>query len=522
MQSKTCVKSALLTAAVAGLAGVAGAGGPFGTQPIGPDITLCQLYGFSTPSTQRSGTFPTGISGGSVATTSWNIGTVNAQWQQAPDPDHPKIAMNLYRKRTFTMSGVQIDRFQQIGQSWCKHGFFALSDEQCGPHPFAGQNGVPPWTGACASTNGTALGVGCTDTYSAGLNATQSRLGPRFEINPWTADWASAGSFLTAGPSNTPIRRRLQFLDQDCIAPAGETYAMYIEAQYVSWDDVDFMTSVGHKPVSSYSWSGTAWNFVTSGSTTDEVMGFAYDQWTGARQTMIAQSFPIVEKWTADADGPGGAIESPDGRAMILSKVFNLGNGTWQYEYAVYNLDMDRQIGSFFIPIPAGVTITGIGSSAVFSHDEPTNKTAVNGGKPIDNDPWPGLQGGSGVQWATDPYIPTGTASNPLRWGTMYNFWFTADTAPVDGMSTVGLFTAGPVTSLDGVTNVPSAPPPPPHCLGDADGDMDRDFADVSMILARFGEVSAPGSASPGDSNNDGVVDFGDVTTTLSLFGQPC
>lgn len=521
MQAKTSLKSAMLAATVAGLAGVVGAGGPFGTQPIGPDITLCQLYGLSTPSTQRSGTFPNGISGGSVATTSWNIGTVNAQWQQASDPDHPKIAMNLYRKRTFTMSGVQIDRFQQIGQSWCKHGFFALSDLQCGLHPFAGQNGVPA-NGNCVATNGTALGVGCTDTYSSGLNATQARLGPRFEINPWTADWVAAGSMLTAGPSNTPIRRRLQFQDQDCIVPVGETYNMYAEAQYVSWDDVDFMTSVGHKPVSSFSWSGTAWNFVLSGSTTDEVMGFAYDQWTGARQTMIAQSFPIIEKWTADADGPGGLQVSPDGRAMILSKVFNLGDGTYQYEYAVYNLDMDRQIGSFTVPIPVGVTVSAIGSSSVFSHDEPTNKTVVNGGKPIDNVGWTGVQGASDVTWSTDPYLPTSTASNPLRWGTMYNFWFTANTAPVDGLTTVGLFTPGAISSLDGLTNVPSAAPPPPHCLGDADGDLDRDFADISMILARFGEVYTPGSAGAGDSNNDGVVNFGDITTTLSLFGQPC
>ena len=159
MQSKKCLKSAMLIAAVAGLAGVAAAGGPFpGPQPIGPDVTLCQVYGFAVSG--RTGTFPNGTSGGTLGTTSWNIGTAQLLWEQSPDGDHPKIAMDLFRKDTFTMSAVQVDRLQQVGQSWCKHGFFALSNQQCGTHPWAGQNGAPT---NCVSTNGTRLGLGCTD-----------------------------------------------------------------------------------------------------------------------------------------------------------------------------------------------------------------------------------------------------------------------------------------------------------------------------------------------------------------------
>jgi hypothetical protein len=72
------------------------------------------------------------------------------------------------------------------------------------------------------------------------------------------------------------------------------------------------------------------------------------------------------------------------------------------------------------------------------------------------------------------------------------------------------------------VTNVPSAPPPPPFCLGDADGDLDRDFADITASLSNWGATYTPGSAGLGDSNNDGVVNFADLTQTLATFNQPC
>lgn len=62
--------------------------------------------------------------------------------------------------------------------------------------------------------------------------------------------------------------------------------------------------------------------------------------------------------------------------------------------------------------------------------------------------------------------------------------------------------------------------PPPPNCLGDADGDGDRDFADITAVLANFGNTGPPFML--GDADGDGDVDFNDVTVILALFGQPC
>ena len=531
MQCKRMSVAACGAVALLCISGTAMAGGPFpGPQPIGPDITLCQVYGLS--SFGRVGTYPNGTSGLALATTSWNIGTVNAKWEQSPDSDHPPIGMDLFRLRSYIENGVSLQRFEQIGQSWLKHGFFALSNEQCGAHPWAGQNGVPAWTGQCQGTNGTSLGVGCTDTYSSGLNAQQSNLGPRFEVNPWTGMWHYDNSmFELGGPSNTGIRRRLQVRDQDLIPPQGQGYSLFAQAYYVAADDVDVMNSAGWKSVGTYQWTGSAWTFNLSAETVDEVSGFAYDAWGGARKTMVAQQLPIVEHWTATNQG---IQASPDGRAVILSKVFNLNNGKYRYEFAVFNIDMDRQIQSFKVPVSEQVNVTNVGFSIVLNHDEPNTYSFLTGpnqrfiGPPVNNAPWTNTRTSNAVEWATTPHpagnppYGSGTAANPIRWGTMANFWFDADQPPTDGLVDLGMYKPGPVNSVSGVTNVPTPVQAPVCCLGDADASGSVSFSDVTSVLANLGNTYAPGNNEPGDSDCSGAVNFTDITEVLANLGLSC
>lgn len=63
---------------------------------------------------------------------------------------------------------------------------------------------------------------------------------------------------------------------------------------------------------------------------------------------------------------------------------------------------------------------------------------------------------------------------------------------------------------------------PPPACEGDADRDGDRDFADITSVLANWLATYTPGSAGKGDANDDGEVNFADVTAVLSFFDIPC
>lgn len=63
--------------------------------------------------------------------------------------------------------------------------------------------------------------------------------------------------------------------------------------------------------------------------------------------------------------------------------------------------------------------------------------------------------------------------------------------------------------------------PPPPECPGDADGDGEVNFADITNVLANFGETY-PGSTGPGDADGNGTVEFADITNVLANFSLLC
>lgn len=61
------------------------------------------------------------------------------------------------------------------------------------------------------------------------------------------------------------------------------------------------------------------------------------------------------------------------------------------------------------------------------------------------------------------------------------------------------------------------AAPPPPHCSGDADGNLLVDFDDVTSVLANWG-----GPGPEGDADASGAVNFDDVTSVLASWGADC
>ena len=141
------------------------------TSVPGPDVIVGDL-----PSMAQFGSSGTRVGLG-VGTTSCNNGNVDLNWFAMPNVDHPVIPQNLYR-----MSGgaTNNERFEQVGQSWLKHAFTALTGNACG----FGCNGV----------GGSHLGVGCSDPYDAGLNASQGGLGSRAWVNPFTGVFPSTAA----------------------------------------------------------------------------------------------------------------------------------------------------------------------------------------------------------------------------------------------------------------------------------------------------------------------------------------
>jgi len=329
-----------------------------------------------------------GVSGLAMATTSCNIGTVPLKWKFLPYNTHPVIAQNFYR--------LKDGRMTQIGMAWLKHGFFA---EQ-GPVCFG--DCQPDFSGAT-------LGVHCSDPYSADFNAGGGNfgLGRRSEVNPVTGYFDGSTANKHNGHSHTPISHRLQVQDVD-LNNAGAQY--FAEAIYIAADDIaagNVLNSTGYRQ---FSMGGTAsnWFFSPVGGTVREQL--ALSAWPGAGRVNI--DLPV------------------DGRIIVMHKATDLGGGQYRYDYAVMNYNSERGVRAFSVPVGAA-SITNIGFAAPRSHDEGYSNVA-----------WSAVISGGRIQWACDLHA-TDPNANAIRWGTMYNFWFEANSAPQAGHAEVGRFKPG-------------------------------------------------------------------------------
>ena len=389
-----------------------------------------------------------------------NAGTEPLDWFPLNNPHHPFMIFNMYR--------LMDDRIQHIGQSWVKHGFASTQADTCG-------------LGCCPWHDSTRTGIGCSDTYSAGTNAVQGYLGPRYEINPWSGEWVYEGSHLELNKGeHDPIEHRLQLRDDDLDPAQNPDAVYYCELYVLSHDDADHMNSIAWEPVVVSGAPGGTWSFNIGGP--DTQIGPALDAWAGAMQTVIP-------------DAP-----ERDGRVILAVKVSPGEGGTTHYEYALHNHDLDRAIGSFSVPMGSCTTVSNVGFAAVPSHDEP-----------FSNSPWQATRTADALIWETVPFDGDALDSNPLRWGTLFNFWFDADAEPADTTVSLGLFYPGSPAELTGATTGPAF-----HSLpGDLDGNGVIDAADLAILLGSWG----PCPNCPADFDGDGDVDAADLAQVLGAWG---
>ena len=381
-----------------------------GTVP-GPDVVVGDVIGLA----QFGASSGTQV-GLAVGTDSCNFGTVDLNWFALPSNDHPVIPQNLYR-----MSGgaTNDERMEQIGQSSVKHGFTALTQNLCA----LGCNGV----------GGTRLGSGCSDPYSASLNAGPS-LGSRAWINPFTGAYPRGDS---ATPPNNhtghahagPTHRILtEIADLNTSLNTGATY--YAESQYVTpheyvWCQANPTQCNMYNNVSyrRYSVTGTVspFSFAPVGATVRAKA--AITAWTGA----------TINEFKPD---PG-----VDGVGMVGYKVTNTSPGVWHYEYAVYNQNLDRSIQSFTVPVGAGVTLTNMGFYAPPQQPGSTGDGTM-GSAGFSNAAWTQTQTPSAITWSSETLAQNPNA-NAIRWGTMYNFRFKSNRPPQNTNATVGFYKTG-------------------------------------------------------------------------------
>jgi hypothetical protein len=369
------------------------------------DVKLGALSGIQ--QVGHVGTIPTGTAAVSMATTSCNIGTVDVPWLAPMQTDHPVIHMALYR----LLNG----RFEQIGISWMKHGFFAQSNTLCGSCPDA--------------SDGSYLAIGCSDTYGVNNNGDRLYLGPREEVNPYTGMWDCVGSYFAGGPSHqdcvdrrstsglSAVDHRLAVQDQD-LALAGATY--YYEADYVIRGDQDPHNNWGSRICTMSKQNSSTWSFSTPSSNNTLVNGPALERWGDLRSAVDV--------------GPD------DGDVLLAVQVTNLGGGMYHYEYALLNMFSERGIRSFSVPVLGVSNITNIGF-----HDNDTDAS----------DDWQVSVSGGQIRWQTDTYDVDSDAP-ALEFGYMVNFRFDANAAPTDVNATLGIFKPGVGTSVPAATRGPS------------------------------------------------------------------
>ncbi|MGE3107721.1 MAG: GC-type dockerin domain-anchored protein [Phycisphaerales bacterium] len=374
---------------------------------IGPDVIVGELpdVAFYTSSGAING-----LHAYAVGTLSCNLGDAPLEWISSTNR-HPVISQNMYR----LMNG----RFEHIGQAFLKHGFTALQGNVCStctPYP-----------------NGSHLGVGCSDPYSASLNGSQSGLGPKFEVNAATGLFPYPFSNL---PGSGALNRRLQVRQSDLALP-GALY--FVASRYVAPDD----TEAGNDD------NNQSYRRVTINA-----------NYSLSLQDTTQRTKPAIQAWRDHGGGAGVAdpnvmltnVDVPtDGRLIVGSRAYDTGTGTYRYEFAVQNANSDRSAGMFSIPIPAGATITNIGFHDVDYHS----------GEPYDLTDWTPSVSSTQITWSTQTY-PQNQNANALRWDTIYSFWFETDSAPVSGTATLGLFRPGTPTSVTAAAWVPSGGPPPP------------------------------------------------------------
>ncbi len=375
------------------------------------DITDLAYYG------RQGAAYPNGEAGFMVGHSHANCGAVNIPWVSTGSANqmidtYPRIAFLLARESGGRM--VQI-----TGKSFCKHSETAYN--------FTTGPCLP-----CTAGGGSYFFVGCSDTYSSGINSSQFHLGPTTEINPWLGSWSSVGSYFDQGDPSVggaaaidnvrsltytqvqsfgPIKNMMIVREQELVT--GATYYAQVHAVYKGEpvaNRVDNLVTRG----ATITYSGGSWNpTITSAAAAGSVLA----RWNGATRAL-----------------GGNGLE--DGRFEVAVKVTGPVAGMWHYEYAIHNVDNDRGGASLRIPVDPGATVQNVGF-----HD-------------IDGD---ALNDWTFSQSATELMFDA-TANNPLDWNTIYNVWFDCSVAPNSGLVAIDEARVGPgALFVEVASQVPSS-----------------------------------------------------------------
>jgi hypothetical protein len=363
-----------------------------------------------------------------IGTDSCNNGDQPVDWFALPQTDHPVVPQNLYR-----MSGGEDnqERFEQIGQSWMKHTFEALEESVCGTCNTSG----------CQT--GTHLCPGCSDPYVSGLNGDQDLIGSRAWINPFTGSFPSNANDHT-GHIHDGVSHRILVEMADLI-PSGNPGASYFgEAAYISAHEYTWCQS---HPTECNMFNNFSYRqfSVTGGPT--------FFNFTPITSTVRMQ--PAIMAWAATGATVQQVEPDPgnDGIFFVGYKITGPTAGVWHYEYAVFNMNLDRAIQSFEVVFPGfPPSLSEVGFHAPPQHPGWAND-GTEGDAGYSSTPWTFTLNGpppfaNSAVWNCETFAQNQNA-NAIRWGTLYNFRFDSTAPPADSTANVGFFKTGSPVTVD-------------------------------------------------------------------------
>lgn len=357
-------------------------------QSQGPDVIVGDL-----PQIVRYGSSATETAF-AIGTTSCNIGNAQLAWF-SNTYRHPVISQNMYR--------VKDGRIEQLGMAWLKHGFFALQQSLCGSCIPAG--------------SGSWLGVGCSDPYSPGNNASHSSLGPRSEVNATTGIFSWPKRNL---PQTGSLDGRLRVKTNDINPSLNQGARYFVESQYIHPDDAEAgndLNNASYREVFVSTISG-GFTMSMSGSAQTVRMQPAIYAWQRVH--------PDVQLYNVDVPG--------DGRLIVGVRTTPLPGGAgFHTEFAVENLNSHRSVRSFGVQYGSSV-IANPGFSDVDYQFEPYSGAD-----------WTPLISGEQIEWATQTFAANQNA-NALRWNTLYSFRCDSELPP--RKITLGMFRPGVVQEM--------------------------------------------------------------------------
>ncbi|PYL24753.1 MAG: hypothetical protein DMF44_04175 [Verrucomicrobia bacterium] len=401
-----------------------------------------------------------------VATTSCNNGDQPVNFFALPNTDHPFFPQNLYRKS----GGVDnLERFEQIGQSWIKHTFGADELDECN----LGCN-----TNNC--TQFSQLCPGCADPYLADENGWYDLLGSRAWANPFTGAFPStAANHNGHAHDGVSHRIRVNVADLNTTLNAGATY--FAEAQYL--DPLEYTWCQTHPGQCNMYNNASYHQFLVNGTT----------NFTFSPLGQTVRMEPAIKAWTGATVNQLEPDQGNDGVWFMGYKVTNPTNGVYHYEYALYNQNLDRSIQSFSVPLGAGANLSNIGFHAPPQEPGWANDGTLNN-QGYSSMPWTVTQAAASITWNTETFGQNQNA-NAIRFGTLYNFRFDADQPPQTTNATVGFFKTGsPMIVAIQAPAGGSTPTPDTNRHGHADSNTE---SNCITKVQPFGKASSHSPAAP-------------------------